>query len=97
LLEYDRVLFRPQLGLPHAEVRTVLAYLGIPGPHVIHVAPGPFPAVSADPDDNHFLAAALAGAATASITGNTKHVPESPWHDVSIVPPAAFLQRFFRD
>jgi len=67
LHEYEAVLTRPELNLPVAEVRTALAYLKIPGAHVVHVDPADLPGVCSDPDDDHFLAAALAARAAAVV------------------------------
>lgn len=94
LREYQELLARPQLALPRAEVLTALAYLKIPGTHVVHVDPAHVPAVCSDPDDDHFLAGALACRADAVITGNTRHFPASPWRGVVIVTPAVFLRSF---
>jgi len=91
LHEYEAVLTRPELNLPVAEVRTALAYLKIPGAHVVHVDPADLPGVCSDPDDDHFLAAALAARAAAVVTGNARHVPSSPWKGIVIATAATFL------
>lgn len=92
LQEYEEVLARPELDLPVLEVLTALKYLKIPGTHVVHVDPTDLPGACSDPDDDHFLAAAVAGRATAVVTGNTRHFPSSPWRGIMITTPTAFLQ-----
>jgi len=92
LREYEDVLLRREFGVPADEVRVALAYLKIPGAHVVHVDPVDLPGVCADSDDDHFLGAALAGGASVLITGNTKHFPAGSWHGISITTPAAFLR-----
>lgn len=90
--EYERVLLRPDLSLSRADVNAVMAYLKIPGDHVVHVDPIGTLTVCSDPDDNMFLAAAVDGGAIAVITGNTRHCPPTPWRGIGITSPAAFLR-----
>jgi len=94
LREYQDVLARPELHLPKADVLTTLKYLKIPGSHVIHVDPTDLPRVCSDPDDDHFLAAAMTGRAAFIVTGNPRHVPPSPCQGIVITTPAAFLRSF---
>ena len=94
LWEYHAVLTRPELDLPMAEVLSALEYLKIPGTHVVHVDPTDLPGACADPDDDHFLASAVAGGASSIVTGNTRHFPSSPWRGIIITTPAAFLRSF---
>lgn len=91
LQEYEEVLVRSALDLPVIEVLNALEYLKIPGTHVVHVDPIDLPGACADPDDDHFLAAAVAGRA-AVVTGNTRHFPSPPWRGIIIATPAAFLR-----
>lgn len=92
LQEYEEVLSRPEPDLPVLEVLTALEYLKIPGTHVVHIDPTDLPNACSDPDDDHFLAAAVAGSATAVVTGNTRHFPSSPWRGIMITTPTAFLR-----
>lgn len=92
LQEYRHVLARPGFDLSPDAVAAVLGYLSIPGTHVVHIDPVDLPGACADPDDDHFLGAALAGGAGVLITGNTKHFPAGLWHGISITTPAAFLR-----
>ena len=96
LREYQDVLARPELRLPKADVLTALEYLKIPGSHVIHVDPADLPRVCSDPDDDHFLAAAMAGRAAFIVTGNPRHFPPSPWQGIAITTPAPFLRSLSR-
>ena len=97
LREYEDVLVRRALDLAADEISIALSYLRIPGAHVVHVDPVDLPGECADPDDDHFLAAAFAGAASVLITGNTKHYPAGPWHGIAITTPAAFFRSLSRE
>jgi len=92
--ELDEVLHRPELALAPADISSILGYLRLPGGHVIHVEPPAVERICGDPDDDRFLAAALAGDAQYVITGNLRHFPRSPWRDIQIVSPVAFLKDF---
>jgi len=92
LREYEHVLLRPDLGLAVAEVNAVMAYLKIPGNHVIQVDPAGLLSVCSDPDDDMFLEAAIEGQAAVVITGNTRHYPVSPWRGIRIITPATFIR-----
>lgn len=46
-----------------------------------------------DPDDNVYLATALAGEAAALITGKLKHFPERSYRKIAILTPSEFLAR----
>lgn len=86
LAEYEDVLLRRELSLPPEDVGAILAYLRLPGPHVVHIDP-----VEVERDDI-FLGAAVEGNAAYLITGNTRHFPRSPWRGIRIVEPARFVQ-----
>lgn len=96
LRKYQDVLARPELRLPNADVLTALEYLKIPGSHVIHVDPTDLPGLCSDPDDDHFLAAAMTGRAAFIVTGNSRHFPPSPWQGIAITTPAPFLRSLSR-
>lgn len=87
------VLRRPELALPARDVAAILAYLRLPGAHVVNVDPVEPERVCADPDDDIFTAAAADGGAACLVTGNTKHFPSSPWRGIEVVDPATFLAR----
>lgn len=92
LAEYTEVFQRSRLRLPAGTVGGILAYLRLPGTHVIHADPQEIQRVCADPDDDVFIAAAADGGADYLVTGNTRHFPTNPWRGVRIVDPARFLQ-----
>ena len=72
--ELENVLRRPELALPARDVTTILAYLRMPGTHVMNVDPVEIERVCADPDDDIFAAAAAEGQAACLITGDRKSV-----------------------
>jgi putative PIN family toxin of toxin-antitoxin system len=91
--ELQEVFQRPELGLRAHAVAAVIAYLRLPGNHVVHVDPAEPEPVCKDPDDDVFTAAALEGKAEYIVTGNTKHFPSSPWRGIHIVTPKTFVSR----
>lgn len=91
--ELQEVLQRPELGLPEHDVSAVVAYLRLPGSHVVHVDPLEPEHVCKDPDDDVFTAAAFEGNAEYVVTGNVKHFPSSPWRGIHIVSPRTLLTR----
>lgn len=92
LLEYEHVLLRRELGLSVSDANAVIDYLKTPGSHIVHVDPNRDLRVCADPDDDKFLDAAVAGRAGAVITGNLRHYPPSPWRGIMITSPTEVLQ-----
>lgn len=70
LAEYRQVLLRPKFGFSPQLISSLLAIFG-PGDQV---SPGSCPSLP-DPDDEVFLAAALATSDHVLITGNTAHFP----------------------
>jgi len=73
LEEYSGVLLRPRFGFPPDEVDALLEMLRRRG-HL--VSPVPLARTSPDPDDDMFIACALAGNADFLVTGNKKHFPQ---------------------
>ena len=47
-----------------------------------------------DPEDEPFLEVALAGKATAIVTGNKRHFPKKEYEGIRILSPAEFLDTF---
>lgn len=53
-------------------------------------------AVSADPDDDKFLAAALAASAPAIISGDRDLLKVSEWQGIQVLSPRAFADEYLR-
>jgi putative PIN family toxin of toxin-antitoxin system len=88
LAEYREVLQRPAFPFTLAQVEALLDQIQAGGQLVnAHPLPAPLP----DPDDEVFLAAALAGQAQYLVTGNLKHYPAGTRQGVRVVLPADFL------
>lgn len=87
LAEYGAVLRRPKFGLSAAAVSALLAAFG----PADQVQPTAAPALP-DPDDQVFLAAALATSDGVLVTGNTAHFPDALAAPVRVISPVAALQ-----
>jgi putative PIN family toxin of toxin-antitoxin system len=86
LAEYRAVLLRPKFGFPRPVVAALLAAFD-----PAHQVPaGPAPALP-DPDDEVFLAAALATPDQVLVTGNTAHFPTKACRPVRVLTPAEAL------
>ena len=70
--EYSGVLRRERFGFPAQEVEAVLALFQRQGARLDAV---PVANLSPDPDDDNFIACALAGEAEFLVTGNKRHFP----------------------
>lgn len=88
LAEYRGVLVRPKFKLSPAVVASILASFG----PVDQVSPGIVNRLP-DPDDDVFLAAALATPDKVIVTGNTAHFPPDACAPVLILTPAQALTR----
>ena len=62
--------------------------------HLVHAVP--LPEGLPDPDDEPFLAVALAGQARYLVTGNLRHYPEARRHSIRVLTPAQFIQLYRR-
>jgi putative PIN family toxin of toxin-antitoxin system len=90
--EYREVLMRPAFSFPHKDVETLLDFMEFAGERISAVTAAGV--ILPDADDLAFLEVAIAGAADALVTGNTKHFkPLRGSHHVSICSPADFLSR----
>lgn len=93
LEEYRRVgleLARGQTPL----VQMLEATLTLMAVHATLVNPPPLNApVSADRDDDKFLAAALAGRATVVVSGDKHLLHVSGWLEIAVLKPRAFVDR----
>lgn len=59
-------------------------------------APALSDAVSADPDDDMFLAAALASRTPIIVSGDRDLLDVSGWHDIVVLSPRQFLDQYLR-
>lgn len=87
LAEYREVLARSELNLNPARVESLLAVITDLG---LLVTALPWPTALPDPDDEPFLACAMAIAAPL-VTGNLRHFPEDCRFGVSVLSPRQFL------
>ena len=88
LAEYRMVLTRPKFGFSPAVVASLLAVFD-PRDQVTPVAVGGLP----DPDDEAFLATAMATPDRVLVTGNGAHFPPAICQPVRILTPAQALRR----
>ena len=91
LAEYRQVLLRPVFPFSQAQVETLLAQIGTDG---LLVGARPLPEPLPDPDDEVFLAVALAGQARCLVTGNLKHYPAKSRQGIRVVSPSHFLELY---
>ena len=89
--EYRQVLRRPAFSFSQVQVESVLAQLEADGDLVVAC---PLPDHLPDPDDEVFLAVALAGRADCLVTGNLRHYPEPRRQGVQVVSPRVFLELY---
>lgn len=88
LAEYREVFLRPVFPFTQTQVEALLDQVKAGGLMVAaRSLPGPLP----DPDDEVFLAVALAGAVQHLVTGNARHYPVKSRQEVQVVSPAEFL------
>ena len=89
--EYRAVLLRPKFGLSKTAVSALLAAFGPAGQVSLREVP-PLP----DPDDEVFLAAALATADKILVTGNRAHFPPDRCAPVRLLSPAEAVQELVK-
>ncbi len=85
--EYRAVLLRPKFGLSTSTVSALLAAFGPADQVSLQDAP-PLP----DPDDEVFLAAALASPDKILVSGNRAHFPAASCPPVRVLSPAEAVQ-----
>ncbi len=89
--EYRQVLLRPAFPFSLARVESLLDQIQADGePVEARLLPGRLP----DPDDEVFLAVALAGQAGCLVTGNLKHYPKRHRQGVEVVSPRDFVELY---
>lgn len=92
--EYCDVLSRPEFGFSPARVLDLTDYLWRAGERI---RPTPLDLLMPDPDDIKFLEVAVAGAASALVTGNVRHYPPGQRHGVRVVTPREWLAAWLRE
>jgi uncharacterized protein len=88
--EYRTVGARPKHRPYHA---TMLAITDLLERAAVVVEPAETAFGLTDPDDEVYLATAVAGGAQVLVTGNTRHFPNAPYGSIEVLTPAAFLAR----
>ncbi len=94
LAEYAEVLARPRFKFDPKRVREVLNKIGTDG--LAFDASEESNLDLPDPDDEPFLAVALAASADFLVTGNLADYPPDKRRGCTVVPPAAFMTEWQR-
>lgn len=89
LEEYSDVLFRPRFQFSTEVVDSLLDLFRHRGKLL---NPVPIAGVSSDPDDDKFIACALAGKVDFLVTGNKRHFPQTTQTSVRVVNAAELLE-----
>jgi len=89
LEEYSEVLLRPRFGFPADEVDALLDLLR--GRGSLYDS-GPIARISPDPDDDKFVACALAAKADFLVTGNKRHFPQIQLANARVVSAGELLE-----
>lgn len=89
--EYSEVLRRPKFGFDEDKVAALLDYIGHRGQTAAAL---PLPESLPDPDDEPFLAIALACGAEYLVTGNVAHFPAAQQQGVTILQPRQFVESY---
>jgi uncharacterized protein len=88
LEEYAAVLLRPKFRFAQADIDALLGLIRSRGKHLASV---PEVELCSDPDDDKFIACALAAGTEFLVTGNKRHFPRSPVRGVKILNAAELL------
>lgn len=91
LEEYRLVLARPRFAFDPERVAELLAQFDAEG---VRGGPSPLRVRLPDPDDEPFLEVALATAAAALVTGNSRHFPPARREGVRVVSPRVFVDEY---
>ena len=89
--EYRDVLNRPKFTFAKEDIDAFLDQVDKEG---VLVSVMPLKFRLPDPEDESFLEVALAGKATAIVTGNKRHFPKKECEGTKILSPAEFLEAF---
>jgi len=89
--EYRDVLNRPKFTFAKEDIDAFLDQVDKEG---VLVSVMPLKFRLPDPEDESFLEVALAGKATAIVTGNKRHFPKKECEGTRILSPAEFLEAF---
>jgi putative PIN family toxin of toxin-antitoxin system len=89
--EYRDVLNRPKFTFAKEDIDAFLDQVDKEG---VLVSVMPLKFRLPDPEDESFLEVALAGKATAIVTGNKRHFPKKEYEGTRILSPAEFLEAF---
>ena len=89
--EYREVLSRPVLRIAEGRVESLLHQVAADG---VLVTAQPLAIHLPDPDDEVFLAVALAGNARCLVTGNLRHYPKPLHRHMPVVSPRDFLDLY---
>ena len=89
--EYRDVLNRPKFTFAKEDIDAFLDQVEKEG---VLVSVMPLKFRLPDPEDESFLEVALAGKATAIVTGNKRHFPKKECEGTRILSPAEFLEAF---
>lgn len=92
LAEYKDVLHRPKFKFNKNHITVLLDFIKQYGQFTLS---SPLKNRLPDPDDEPFLAVAIAGTVLSLITGNSAHYPSSPFKGINIFSPSEFLE-FYR-
>ena len=89
--EHRQVLLRPAFPFSQVQVEALLNQIEADGDPI---AAFPLSERLPDPDDEVFLAVALAGAARYLVTENLRHYPEQRRQGVQVVTPRDFIEAY---
>ncbi len=89
--EYREVLSRPVFRIAAGRVESLLHQIAADG---LLVAARPLAVPLPDPDDEAFLAVALAGSARCLVAGNLRHYPQPVRRGMPVLSPRDFLDLY---
>lgn len=93
LSEYNDVLKRPKFRFEQDKIDALIDFIVTRGQVI---ASSPLPNPLPDPDDEPFLAVAIAGRVACLVTGNRSHFPAKLREGVPLLSPREFLTHYRR-